>query len=525
MSLDHVPPITAPKPVVLRSVRGQDRVLTAEALGFIAELQTRFGNKLHALMVARERRQEHVDAGRMPEYLAETVGIRKGIWAIPALPEALLDRRIEITGPAERKAMIEALGVGAMVYVADLEDATAPSFNNIIAAHEALIDLRDGTLAHEDRISGETLQLADTSTLLMLRPRALHVEEANVLIGGHPISAALFDIGLHFHHSGRALAAKGQGPFLELPKIESHREAKFWAELIGFAEERVGLPAGTTKATIAIESLFAAFEMDEIVWELRAYAAGLTAGRANLAASYIRTLRAHSEHVLPEQARLAPDEGFLAACHARTVKVAHRRGLHSIARSNGGTEELRRQLDAGHDGICFDTPDEIAAGRPLIEAAIPGPHRVSHPRQYARIEPEMLMRPHKGPVSEAGLHDAIRLSIGCLAGWLSGRAPSRIDGLRHGIASAELGRLQLWQWRRHGARIEMSDGNERRLTSDWLSELIHLEMVALIEWLGPDTFHRGRYASAARIVQEAVLADTPPDYVTRPGYALLNALD
>ena len=278
MSLDQ--PITSHQlPLVLRAVRDGNRVLTADALGFLGELQRRFGMKLHALMIARQRRQEKIDAGRLPEYLEDTRQIRQGIWEAAPVPEVLWDRRVEITGPVERKMMINALNSGAKVFMADFEDATAPSFRNIIAGHLNVIDYRDGALEHDDAESGKSYRVGDKPAVLILRPRGLHMAEANVLIGGQPMSAALFDFGLSIFHCGRAFAADGRGPFYYLPKLESHREAAFWNEVFTFAQDRVGLAHGTIKATVLIEALPAAFEMDEIVWELRDHIAGLNCGR------------------------------------------------------------------------------------------------------------------------------------------------------------------------------------------------------------------------------------------------------
>ncbi len=526
MSLDHAPALPTLQPVVLRAVPGQDRVLTPDALSFLAELQTRFGRKLHALMIARERRQERINAGQLPDYLEETAHIRKGMWQAGPIPEALNDRRVCITGAVSRAAMIDALNSGARVYIADFDDATAPGFAAIVAGHENLLDHRDGTLDHTDRNSGETRRMGNDTAVLMMRPRGLHMTEANLVVGGHPICAALFDFGLDIFHNGRALAAQGRGPFYELAKLESHREARLWNEIFGFAEDRTGLAPGSIKASVAIESLTAVFEMDEIVWELRDHVVGLSGSRANLIASHVRTLQAHPAYMLPDRAALEPDRAFLASCTARLVKVCHRRGIHAIAESgDDGEAGLRRQLDDWHDGGCVTDPAQVETARAVFETGIDGPHQIRIPRQHFRIDPEMLFRPHPGEVTEAGLRGNIGLSIRCLAGWLSGHAPARIDGKRSGIATAELCRAQLWNWLRHNAPVQMEDGDIRTLTADWLAELIHLEIVELIEWLGPHTFHRGRYASAARIVQDGCTAANPPDFIAEPGYALLNALD
>ncbi|WP_409567685.1 malate synthase, partial [Paracoccus sp. (in: a-proteobacteria)] len=301
MPLDHSA-AKIQQPVVLRDAPGADHVLTAEALAFIAELQARFGLRRQSAVVARQRRQERIDRGELPDFLPETRDIRQGIWQAAPVPDVLADRRVEITGPVDRKMMINALNSGAQVFMADFEDATSPTFANIIAGHANMLDYRDGTLEFEDPKTGKSYRVGANPALLITRPRGLHMLESNVLIGGQPVSAALFDFGLSIFHCGRALAASGRGPFYYLPKLESHREARFWNDVFLFSQERVGLAPGTIKATVLIETLPAAFEMDEIVWELRDHIAGLNCGRWDYIFSYIKTLRNPPAYLLPDRA-------------------------------------------------------------------------------------------------------------------------------------------------------------------------------------------------------------------------------
>ncbi|MDH2325479.1 malate synthase A [Cereibacter sp. SYSU M97828] len=490
MSLDFIPIATAQRLVVLRQVPGQDRVLTPAALGFLTELQARFGHKLHALMVARDRRQERFDRGEMPDYLAETTDTRKGIWSAAPMPPVLLDRRAEIVGPLARDAMQTALGSGARVFVADQEDRTSHSFTAVIAGHANLLDHRDGPL---DQVGPEP-------ALLILRPRALHGTEANVMIGGHGMSAALFDFGLDIFHNGRALAATGRGPFYELAKLESHREARFWNEVFLFAEDRVGLAHGTIKATVCIESLNAAYEMDEIVWELRDHIAAMSLNRANYTVSFIRAMRRHADRTLPGDT--PHDRAFLATCAARLVKVCHRRGILAI-----GEGEPEHEVRIGFDGSRGDPAETMAV---FAEEMI-GPNQMRVPRQGWRIEPEMLIQPHKGEATQAMLEAEIRTAIAEVAAWLSGR-PARMD-------LADLARMRIWQWRQHGAEV---DG--MRLTSDRLAEAIQAEVVELLATHGAHGFHRGHFAPAARLFHEAVMG-AAPEPAAIPAYPVLNAVD
>lgn len=539
MPLDR--PAQTTTPAVLRSVPGVAQVLTPEALVFLAELQVRFGLRLHALMVARTRRQSQYDAGRMPNYRDETIDIRRGIWQAEPVPQTLLDRRVEIAAPVERKAMVAAFNSGANVYVADFEDMTSPSFGNIIAGHANLLDHRDGTLEFDDA-SGSAQRLTSKPAVLMVRPRGLHLQEANVLLAGQPVSAALFDFGLNAFHCGRALAATGQGPFYYLPKLESLEEARFWNEVFVYTQDRIGLPRGTIKATVLIETLTAAFEMDEIVWELREHISGLNCGRWDYVFSYIKSLRNHAEYVLPDRDQLAMDGGFLATYIARVVKVGHRRGIHAIggmaaqvpmvddpagneaAMAKARAEQMR-EVAMGNDGTFVATPEMVPVARAVFDEEMQGIHQIRVPRQYYRIEPEMLLRPHKGQITEAGVRSNISVAITYLAGWLSGRGAVPINHLMEDASTVEICRTQLWQWIRHHAEVQLAAGGTRRLDADWLGELLQAEIVGVLDRLGPNGFHRGHYASAARIVHEAVTAPQLPDFITVQAYALLNALD
>ena len=539
MPLDR--PVQTQIPAVLRSAPGVVQVLTPAALIFVAELQARFGLRLHALMVARTRRQSQYDAGRLPDYREDTTDIRRGIWQVDPVPQSLMDRRVEFIGPVERRAMIAGFNAGANVFVADFEDMTAPSFANIIAGHANLIDHRDGTLevAGPD---GRPLRLSASTAVPMVRPRGLHLQEANVLIAGQPVSAALFDFGLNAFHCGPALAATGLGPFYYLPKLEALEEARFWNEVFLYTQDRIGLPRGTIKATVLIETLTAAFEMDEIIWELREHVAGLNCGRWDHVFSYIKTLRNHAAFVLPDRDQLAMDGGFLATYGARVVKVAHRRGIHAIggmaaqvpmpdnpagnaaAMAEARAEQLR-EVRMGNDGTFVATVEMVPVARAVFDEEMQGVHQIHLPRQYYRIEPEMLLRPHKGEITERGVRANIAVAITYLAGWLSGKGSVPINHLMEDTSTAEICRAQVWQWQRHRAEVQLSGGSQRKLDADWLGELVQDEIVALLDRLGPNGFHRGHYASAARIVLEAITAPQLPDFMTVQATSLLNALD
>lgn len=540
MPLDRTTPTASP--VVLRAVPGVDRVLTPDALAFLGELQARFGLRLHAMMVTRARRQERVDRGELPDFLTETTSIRQGIWTAAPIPEALRDRRVEITAPVERKMMINALNSGAKVFMADFEDATSPTFANIIAGHANMLDYRDGTLIHDDEASGKHYKVGPDPAVLIVRPRGLHMSEANVVLAGEPVSAALFDFGLTLFHCGAALAESGRGPFYYLPKLEGQDEARFWNDVFLFGQERIGLAPGTIKATVLIQSLHAAFEMDEIVWQLKDHIVGLNCGRWDFICSYIKTLRHHAAYMLPDRAQMGMDSAFLATYAARVVKVCHRRGIHAIggmspfipvkgdAVANDAAfaqirADKKREVDIGFDGCWVGHPDLVPVAQEVFDAAMPQWNQINKPRQEWRIEPAMLLKPHKGSVTLNGVQTEISSAIEYLANWLSGRGAVPIANMLEDAATAEASRAQLWQWIRHGANIQLADGGERVLTRAWLGDLVQAEIISILDRIGPNGFHRGHYASAAHILQQAVSQDVLSDFITTSAYAVLNALD
>jgi malate synthase len=536
------PPTQAARPVVLRDVPGVSRVLTPEALAFLADLQSQFGPRLAALRTARRQRQAGYDTGLLPEFLVETADIRAGDWEAAPVPAPLRDRRVEITGPVDRKMMINALNSGAKVFMADFEDASAPRFDIMIAGQVNMMDYRDGTLSHDDPKSGKSYRLNDRTAVLIVRPRGLHMEEDNVMMGGHPVAAALFDFGLHIFHNGVALAKTGRGPFYYLPKLENHREARLWNDIFVFAQGRLGLPQGTIKATVLIETLRAAFEMDEIIWELRDHIAGLNCGRWDYIFSYIKCLRAHPDFVLPDRAQVTMDRAFLAAYSARLVEVCHRRGIHAMggmaaqipvkgdaAANEAAFAKVRadklREVTAGHDGTWVTHPDLVPVAMAVFDAEMPGPNQIRQPRQHPRVTAEALLKPHSGTVTEAGLRGNVSVAIEYLAAWLSGRGAVPIHNLMEDAATAEIARSQIWQWIRHGAGVELEAGGARQMDADWLAELIQQEIETILNRLGATGFHRGHYASAARLFQEAACAETLADFITTPAYAVLNALN
>lgn len=529
-------------PIVLRSVEGVDRVLTPEALSFLGALDATFGEQRRALLQAREQRQKGYDTGLLPEFLIETQDIRQADWQAAPVPKVLQDRRVEITGPVDRKMMINAFNSGAKVFMADFEDATAPRFDLMIAGQVNMLDYRDKCLSFSDPKSGKEYDIGENAATLIVRPRGLHLEEANILIAGRAAPAGFFDFAIHAFHNAKALHETGRGPFYYIPKLENHREARLWADILRWTEEQLSLPKGTIKVTVLIETFRAAFEMDEIIWELRDNIAGLNCGRWDYIFSYLKTVRAHSNYVLPDRTSVTMDRAFLAGYAAQLVKVCHRRGIHAMggmaaqipvkndpeaneAALNKVRNDKLREVELGHDGTWVAHPALVPVAMDVFDRKMPGANQIKQPRQYYRTEAENLFEAHKGEITEAGLLDNIQVALEYLSNWICGRGAVPIKNLMEDAATAEISRMQLWQWRRHQCLVTCETGESRVFDADWLGELMQQETVRILDALGTGGFHRGHYASAMRILMDAITAQTPPDFITQPAYEVLNALD
>lgn len=536
MPLDR--PAASMPPVVLRSVSGQERVLTAEALCFLADLNSAFAPQLQALLAARKSRQHDYGFGQLPELLAETTNIRRGMWQATPVPRCLFDRRVEITGPVDRRTMISTLNSGAKTFVADFEDTTLRHFDAMIAGQVNLLDYRDGNLSYTDPKIERSHALMEAHAVLIVRPRGLHLQEENLLIGGQSISAALFDFALHIFHNGKALAESGRGPFYDLRGLENHCEARFWNAVFLWAQDRIGLVPGTIKATVLIDTLSAAFEMDETIWELREHIAALSFGHLEIIFSYIKTLGTHEQHVLPDRTDLAMSSGFLAAVSAHLVQTCHRRGIHAIGSMAAAnltegcqtaneaifariTTHKMHEVQLGYDGSRVASPNLVPVTMQVFDAEMRGHNQIRCQRQEYRITPAMLLKPHEGHITEAGVRTNTAVAIEYLAQCRSGRKAAPNSKHMEEVATAEICQAQLWQWLRHGAAVTLAAGGERCITADWLGELVRLEIDAILNRLGPTGFHRGQYASAARILHEAATSETLPNFIND----LLNTLE
>ncbi len=472
----HSTPSTdAPQLTITAEAPGQDEILTPDAMEFLAQMAASFTPERNRLLAERDKRQTDIDAGQLPDFLEETQSVRDGDWKVAELPPEALDRRTEITGPVSRKMVINALNSGAQVFMADFEDANAPTWENCIEGQVNLRDAVNGSIEF-DGGNGKVYRLNEKHALLMVRPRGWHLDEKHVLQGDTPIPGAFFDFGLFLFHNHAALAKKGVHPFFYLPKMEHYLEARLWNDVISWSEDRLGLKNGTVKATVLIETLPAAFQMDEILFELRSRIQGLNCGRWDYIFSYIKTLRQQADYLLPDRAQITMDKGFLNAYSLLLIKTCHRRGAMAMggmaaqipikgddAANEAALAKVRadkkREATAGHDGTWVAHPGLEAIARAEFDAVMKSPNQLDRMREDVNISAEDLLKPVSGNITEEGFTSNIRVALLYLAAWLGGNGCVPIDNLMEDAATAEISRAQLWQWIRHpDARLQ--DGRD-----------------------------------------------------------------
>jgi malate synthase len=513
------------------SVPGAEEILTPGALVFVADLQRRFGRDRIALLEARQERQAELDAGVRPSFPVATAELRAADWTVAPSPPDLDDRRVEITGPAEPKMMINALNSGARVFMADLEDSLSPTWPNVVGGQAALRAAVRRELRF-DSPEGKPYRLNETLATLVVRPRGWHLVERHVLVDAIPISASLFDFGLYFFHNAAELLRRGSGPYFYLPKLEGRAEARLWNEVFLHAQELLGIPRGSIRATVLIETILAAFEMDEILHELREHAAGLNAGRWDYLFSCIKKFRASGGPVLPERAQLTMTQPFMRTYTDLLVRTCHRRGAHAI----GGMaafipsrrdpdvnatamakvrDDKERESGDGFDGTWVAHPDLVPLATEIFDAVLGSkPHQKDRLREDVVVTGEQLrdLRVPGGTVTEAGLRLNVSVAIQYLAAWLDGDGAAAINNLMEDAATAEISRSQLWQWRTTGTKLD-----DRREVSAELYAQIRDEELAR---LGGAT--EGRLIDAAGLLDRLVLDDDFAEFLTLRAYSLLD---
>jgi len=452
---------------VVGELRASHRtILSDEALAFLADLHRRFDGRRRGLLLARADRQALFDAGALPDFLAETAEIRASDWRVAPIPAALADRRVEITGPVDRKMIINALNSGAKVFMADFEDSTTPTFENLL---DGQLNLRDAVAGSIEFTSpeGKHYSVKPDPAVLMVRPRGWHLPEKHIKVDGESVSGSLFDLGLFAFHNARALQAQDRGPYFYLPKMQSHHEAALWNDVLAHIENVVGIPSGAMKATVLIETLPAVFEMDEILWALRTRITGLNCGRWDYIFSYIKTVRAHRDRVLPERGQVLMTVPFLKAYSELLIRTCHRRGAFAMggmaaqipisndpvaneaALSKVRADKLR-EVTAGHDGTWVAHPGLVPIAREIFDAHMPTPNQVNVMREDVTVTREMLLEPSLGTITRGGFEGNVEVCLRYLAAWLDGLGCVPIHHLMEDAATAEISRTQLWQWLHRG---------------------------------------------------------------------------
>ncbi|MCY7281055.1 MAG: malate synthase A [Sphingomonas bacterium] len=500
-------------------------ILTPAALGLLGEIHRRFDQRRRDLLAARKGVQARYDSGDLPDFRADTAAIRTGDWQVARAPDDLQDRRVEITGPTTRKMVINALNSGAKTFMADFEDSTAPTWDNLIDGQANLIDRWRGTLAFTDSASGKFYALGPTPAVLIVRPRGLHLDERHLTLDGAPLAGAFVDFALYLLHNAAAARAAGSGAYYYLPKLESAEEAALWSDVIAFAEERLGLRHGSTRVTVLIETIDAAFQMDEILHALKDHIVGLNCGRWDYIFSTIKRIGRHRDRLTPDRSAMTMDKAFLAAYSLRLIDTCHRRGAHAMggmaaqipvkddaAANHAALAKVRadkeREVGNGHDGTWVAHPALVAVAMEAF-AAMSGPNQLG--RRVADVpERAAMLEIHPGVRTEAGARENIRVAIQYIAAWLGGRGAVPLYNLMEDAATAEICRSQLWQWLRFEARLD--DG--RLFCFDLFEDLLQAELGKLPP--GPDL------QTAARLFYHLVTDREFEEFLTLPAYSLLD---
>jgi malate synthase len=505
-------------------------ILTSEARAFLLKLAARFEPRRQELLARRRIVQREIDQGKFPDFLPETAGIRQGDWKAAPIPMDLRDRRVEITGPVDRKMIINALNSGANVFMADFEDSNSPTWTNNIEGQHNLRDAVRGAIEYVSP-EGKRYQVGSNPATLLVRPRGWHLQEKHFLADGKPISASLFDFGLFFFHNAAALLSKGTGPYFYLPKMESHLEARLWNDVFCFAQDELKIPRGSIRATVLIETILAAFEMDEILYELRDHSSGLNCGRWDYIFSFIKKFRAHAEFVLPDRSLVTMEAHFLSSYVELLIQTCHRRGIHAMggmaaqipirndaAANEQALDKVRRdklrEVQAGHDGTWVAHPGLVPVAKEIFDKYMPQPNQISTGRTSRTVQAKDLIEVPKGNITEEGLRWNIDVGLQYLHSWLQGSGCVPIYNLMEDAATAEICRAQVWQWVRHGAHFK--DG--RPVTEDMVKEIIHQRAAELGKGSGKDE----KLRQAARVLEELATSKEFAEFLTLASYDLLD---
>ncbi len=504
-------------------------ILTPDAVAFVVDLQRTFNARRKALLDARHERQRRLDAGEKPNFLTETKDIRDAAWTVAPLPADILDRRVEITGPVDRKMIINALNSGAKVFMADFEDSNTPTWSNLI---DGQINLRDAirrTIAYADPATGKKYKLNDKTAVLFVRARGWHLEERHMLVDGEPMSGSIFDFGLYFFHNAKELLARGSGPYFYLPKIESHLEARLWNDIFIRAQEKIGLPQGTIKGTVLIETILASFEMDEILYELREHSAGLNCGRWDYIFSFIKKFSRDPLAVLPDRGQVTMATHFMHSYSKLAIKTCHRRNVHAIGGMSAYIPiksdpvandkaiaqvqaDKEREAGDGHDGTWVAHPGLVPVALEIFDRLMPQPNQISKQLPDYNATADDLLQIPEGQITDAGLKQNVAVGLGYVEAWLRGIGCVPLFNLMEDAATAEISRAQLWQWVHQKAKL--SDG--RTVDIPLVESLIVAELDK--QKIAVDAARYAAYEKAADLMRELVRAPQFIEFLTLPAY-------
>ncbi len=505
-------------------------ILTPEVLEFVVKLQRKFNKTRLELLAARQVRQKEIDGGKLPDFLPETKAIREGDWTAAPIPADLQDRRVEITGPVDRKMIINALNSGAKMFMADFEDSNSPFWSNNIEGQINLRDANRRTISFKNE-AGKEYKLNEQIATLLVRPRGWHLNEKHVWADGEVMSGSLFDFGLYFFHNVKQLLANGSGPYFYLPKMESHLEARLWNDVFVFAQNELGIPQGTIKATVLIETILATFELHEIIYELREHMAGLNCGRWDYIFSYIKRLRNVPGYVLPDRGQVTMAVPFMAAYSKLVIQTCHKRKVHAMggmsafipikndeAANNAAIEKVRvdklREVTNGHDGTWVAHPGLVKVAMDIFNEHMPTPNNYHITREDEVYTQKDLLEVPAGTITEAGLRMNINVGILYIESWLRGVGAAALHNLMEDAATAEISRTQVWQWIKNGSKLE--DG--RVITAALYNEILPSEIVNIKSYIGETAFANGRFEEAINLFNDLVLQGEYLEFLTLPAY-------
>lgn len=510
------------------------QILSLDALIFLKELHIRFNARRNALLSARELLQADIDAGKQPDFLPQTAIIRQSEWKVAPLPADLIDRRVEITGPVDRKMVINALNSGANVFMADFEDSNSPNWFNTIQGQINLKDAINRTIEYINE-NGKSYQLNKENATLMVRPRGWHLPEKHITVYGETMSGSLVDFGLYFFHNAKTLIDKGSGPYFYLPKIENYREARLWDDVFIFAQNYLHIPHGTIKATVLVETILASFQLHEILWELRDHSAGLNCGRWDYIFSFIKKFRNRSGYLFPNRSEVTMTAPFMRAYTQLVVQTCHKRGVHAMggmaaqipikndalanetAIAKVKSDKLREVLD-GHDGTWVAHPGLVPVALEIFNEHMPSSNQIElKPRDEFKTTKDELLALPSGQITEEGIRANINVGILYLESWLRGNGAAAIYNLMEDAATAEISRTQLWQWIHSNAST--SDG--KKITPEWYLALKAEELEKIKSYVGETAFSSPTFRKAAEIFDDLVLQDELTEFLTLPAYSLI----